>query len=170
MFSRETEDETEDIADIFTAEQICDMAGRIDGYLGMGVEEHLRHLEAPKGYEFYVGRLAAHFIATDRSITSSFSSFERRHTDPVDKATGPLEHNSREYANTAKEVIAKQFEEYYQPDFAISLVGPRKAVGSGRESWERGISECQFLVMTTYVIYMPEITLINDQLFIILRP
>lgn len=146
--SRQSEsDDIETLEDIFTAEQIEAMSNRMHEYLGMSIDEHLAKLEQPPGYPEYIGKLAMYFYTSEDIVTSSFGAFERRHTDPTLKASGPLERNSRQYATYANEMILKQFDSFYQAGFVVELVGPTKKVEGSRVSWERGIAECQFLAL-----------------------
>lgn len=145
--TRQDENGEQSLIDLFTAEQILEMASRIHSYLGADIDTHLETLSSPRGYPYYIGRLALHFPASDDDVTSQFGAFEARHTNPTPNAHGPKEENSREYANTANTLLLAQFKSYYQTDFDIHLVGPLKKVEGGRQSWERGIAECQFLVL-----------------------
>lgn len=145
--SRSSDDGTEDLLDIFTSDQIISMKDRIHDYLGCSISGHLDSLKQPRGYPTYIGRLATYFWSSDDEITSSFGSFERRHVDPNDSARGPIERNSRELANLANQKILRQLKSFYQADFSVELTGPTKKVEGSKISWERGIAECQFLVL-----------------------
>lgn len=147
VWQRTDDAEILDIQDIFTAEQLIAMDSRIQDYLGMDIDSHLETLSAPGGYPFYVGRLAMYFTSSDDEVTSRFSNFEDRHSSRDPKSRGPFEANSREYANFANQELLQQFEAFYQVKFNVDLIGPTKPVGGGRVSWERGIAECQFLVL-----------------------
>lgn len=144
--SRSNSDDDETLIDIFTADQVKAMGDRIHEYLGMTIDEHLAQPKQPRGYPAYVGRLALHFWSSEDLVTSNFGSFERQHTDPSVKATGPLERNSRQYAVLASETILKQFDSFYQAELEVKLLGPTKEV-EGSQVSERGIAECQFLVL-----------------------
>jgi len=145
--TKETPQGTLDLTDIFTANQIHDMAILLQEYLGMDLGSYLESTPMPIGYPNYVGRLATYFSASNDDITRQFGQFESRHTNPLPHATGPLETNSREYANSAIEILLYQIHDFYQADFTVSLTGPQKKVPGTRISWERGIAECQFLVL-----------------------
>lgn len=145
--TRNTGERDEGILDIFTTQQINTMHQRITDYLGMSLDEHLKSLKAPIGYPYYVGRLATYFLAGNDDVTAQFGQFESRHTNPAHNAIGPRESNSREYANWGTNEILRQFKEFYQTDLMITLHGPMKPVEGSRISWERGIAECQFLVL-----------------------
>lgn len=146
--TQETEDGTLELTDIFTAGQIQDMSQRIHDYLGTDLETHLSELRAAPGYPFYVSRLAMYFSASNDDVTQAFGAFEDKHTYPASpRATGPRENNSREYANFANDELLRQFATFYQAQFDIRLVGPTKVVEGSRVSWQRGIAECQFLVL-----------------------
>lgn len=147
LIGRETEDRVLGLLDLFTATQLKEMRDRIHNYLGKDIDSHLKDISAPTGYPFYIGRLAMHFASPNDDVTSQFGGFERRHTDPSAHATGPREYNSREYANWANEELLRQFVSFYQAEFKVVLIGPTKVVEGSRVSWERGIAECQFLVL-----------------------
>lgn len=144
---QETEDGMLELVDIFTAEQIQNMSERIKDYLGSDVKTYLENITAPPGYPYYVGRLATYFMRADDEVTTSFGAFETRHTDPKPNGVGPYETNSRFYANFANEELLSQLKSYYQAKFDVTLVGPQKRIDGGLMSWERGIAECQFLVL-----------------------
>ena len=136
------------ILDIFSATQILEMQGRLHDYLGMSVDEHLDHPEAPKGYPNYIGRLATYFIYSDDEITTQFGSFVDRHIDPVlPNATGPHERNSRQYAVWANNELLRQLKEFYQYDIDIEPRGPIKDVQGTLGCWERGVAECHFILL-----------------------
>lgn len=147
VITRGTGEDKKELVDIFTAEQIIEMRDRIHGYLGKDIDSHLAEVAMPANYPYYIGRLATHFTASNSGLITSFGSFVDRHTDPLAKATGPKERNSRELANWANESLLKQFESFYQSELNIELVGPTKKVEGSRISWEKGIAESQFLVL-----------------------
>ncbi len=147
VISREDGKETHGLLDIFTAEQVLEMQKRVREYLGRSLEEHLADISSAPGYSYYIGRLATHFISSDDDVTTSFGSFVSNHIDPAPGARGPLERNSREYANWANHGLLKQFSDFYQTNLKFQLVGPTKPVEGTRVSWERGIAESQFLVL-----------------------
>lgn len=136
----------EELIDLFTAPQVLDMAQRIHNYLGADFDEFSKSDDKPAGYQFFVDRLSMYFQASDNSVTTRFSAFEERHTNPTPQARGPMEHNSRRYANYANEMIMKNLSTFYQTGFEITLKGPTKVINAA-PVWDRGVAECQFLVL-----------------------
>ncbi len=145
--TREVDGEADGLLDIFTGAQVIEMQKRIRDYLGKSLDEHLDDIKAAPGFSYYVGRLATHFFSSDDDVTTRFGDFVTNHIDPEPGARGPLEKNSREYANWANQALITQFNEFYQADFQIELAGPTKTVEGSRVSWERGIAESQFLIL-----------------------
>lgn len=147
QISRKTADGTLGPLDIFTARQLTDMRDRIKEYLGSDIETHLRNVRQPQGYPLFIGRLATHLVARDYEVTSSLHGFLTRHEEPVANAKGPREENSRASAEAANRLMLKQFETFYQSELTIELTGPVKEAPGKYYVWERGIAECQFLVL-----------------------
>jgi len=144
--TKPSENGVDELIDLFTAPQILEMGKRLGDYLGTSVADHINSGNQPFGYPFLVDRLSMYFRASDSSVTNGFSRFEQRHTEPKLNATGPREHNSRQYAAQANAIITRNLNDFYQTDFDIQLLGPTKVVNS-KAIWERGIAECQFLVL-----------------------
>lgn len=144
--SRTKDGETEELIDLFTAQQLVEMYQRMHEYLGGDIDEFTAEGARAVNYSYFVNRLGMYFTSHDTSVTTNFSEFEKRHTDPSQNATGPLEHNSRRYANYAKEMILKNLATYYQTGFDIELYGPTKVV-NGQAVWGRGVAESQFLIL-----------------------
>lgn len=141
-------DEHHELLDLVTPHQVLAMQARIEAYLGQRLGDHLDQPARPVGYEFYISRLASYFRYTDDDITSSFGQFIDRHEDNVSPfATGPHESNSRVYATEANERIVRQLSEYYGVDWEVTLKGPTKPEPGKVSVWERGVAECQFLVL-----------------------
>ncbi len=146
QITRNNRDRTEELIDLFTPEQLVDMGERIHEYLGSNIDEYTAEGGKPARYEFYVDRLGMYFGGNDTSVTTNFSEFEKRHTEPVTNAKGPYEHNSRRYANYANEMIVRNLTDFYQTGYNIRLLGSTKSA-DGMLVWARGIAECQFLVL-----------------------
>lgn len=146
--TRQTPDGNQGLTDIFTADQLLEMQARIEGYLGVPLDVHFETLGAPTGYPEYIGRLATYFSYADDDVTSAFGVFVDRHiVRQSPSSTGPREPNSRNYAIFANQIILDQLAEYYQADLEISLNGPQKSIAGSVISWERGVAECQFLIL-----------------------
>ncbi len=138
----------EELLDLFTADQITKMQSRLVNYSGNDdLDEFFKDRSLPAYYEFFVNRLGMYIPPSDNSVTASaFSRFEERHTDPVENARGPLETNSREFANFANSTILKSLSDFYQMGLDIRLKGPAR-VTNGAMVWDRGVAECQFLIL-----------------------
>lgn len=133
------------LEDLFTAEQLLDMQSRIQTYLGKPYEQHVQDPKAPAGYDFFVERLSSYFHGDDDSVTGNFRDFLRLHTDG-ESGTGPLEINSRRYAQEALERAQLQLVNHFQAPYNFDFTGPRKQQ-QGSMVWERGVAECQFLIV-----------------------
>lgn len=146
--SRENEDDEESLIDIFSADQIIAMHSRMQNYLGSDLDSYLKDPQNPPGYVFFVERLSTQIASRDADDPSLFSSFVTRHLDnPFKNAIGPTEQTSRRYASQATENILNQFKNYYRTDLVINVTGPTKRTDNGSMAWERGVAECQFLVL-----------------------
>ncbi len=135
------------LIDLFTLDQILEMEELLRTYLDTDVDAFLAKPGIPRGYSVYVERLSYHFSLSDDVIASNFGAFERRHTDPQEHARGPTEDISRNYAAEANERMLRQFKTYYQLGTDFVLQGPVKRDGAGGVTWERGVAECQFLIL-----------------------
>jgi hypothetical protein len=146
IITRSGKNGVEELTDLFSAPQILEMAKRINDYLGTNIDDHIKNGSRPPGYQFLIDRLSMYYLASDRSVTEGFGRFEQRHSDPLPNAYGPRQQNSRQYAAQANAVITRNLREFYQSDFDVQLIGPTKIVNANAV-WERGIAECQFLVL-----------------------
>lgn len=144
---RQTDNDDASLVDFFSLDQILEMEKVLHAYLGSEVDTFLSKPTAPTGYSTYIERLSGHFSLSDDDVTSNFGAFERRHSNPVENAKGPFESNSRNYAMEANERILRQFKTYYQLSIDPVLKGPTKQNIAGETVWERGVAECQFLVL-----------------------